>query len=124
MNKVMLMGRLGFEPKLEEGNGKEYTRITVAVKKGKDDTVWVNCTAFDRTAKTICDYLHKGDALIVEGHLDANTYTDKESGKNRTTMYVIADRMEFVPTNKDKGTRPPKDDFFAPVNTDDGDLPF
>ena len=124
MNKVFLMGRLGYDPELKEGGGQESTEISIAVRQSKDVTMWIRCTAFDRTAKTICDHLHKGEGIIIEGHLKTNTYTDKDTGKSRTTLQVIADRMEFPTSRGGEGTQAPKDDFFAPVNTDDGDLPF
>lgn len=65
MNKVILIGRLTKDPELRftAGSGMAVSRFTVAVNRQfkKDETDFINCVAFGKTAETISQYLTRVD---------------------------------------------------------------
>lgn len=62
MNIIILTGRLTRDPELKTGqSGKAYARFTLAVERPmqKDETDFINCVAFGKTAELIGEYLRK-----------------------------------------------------------------
>lgn len=100
---VTLAGRITNEPELKySGNGKPYTRFTIATDRrelnkttnqweSKDSTFW-NCTAFGPLAENIAESLAKGTAVIATGRASQEDWTDKQ-GNKRTSMKVVIDEI-------------------------------
>lgn len=129
MNKCVLIGRLVKDPELKflAGSGKANCRFTIAVNREykKDETDFINCVAWGKTAETMSQYLFKGSKVAIEGHIQTGSYTNKDNHKVYTTDVVI-DRFEFV-GGKNEGQAPSGNqssfgDDITPV--DDGDMPF
>lgn len=66
----------------------------------KEETIFLDCTAYGKTAETIGRYLVKGKPIIAEGMLKQETWTDKETGKNRSKIGLVVDKFHFVPDGK------------------------
>lgn len=141
MNKVVLIGRLTKDPELRfaAGSGTAVCRFTVAINRQfkKDETDFINCVAFGKTAETISQYLRKGRQIAVTGSIRTGSY-DAKDGTKRYTTDVAVDSFEFI-GSKDSGssdsensTQPSHNnnnyeelsynDDITPV--DDGDMPF
>lgn len=75
--------------------GTKATTITVAVNKGKDKTVFVNCVAFGSTVDFLANYFKKGDPIAINGTLDSY-----KTINGKTNYQVIIDNVYFVPQNK------------------------
>jgi single-strand DNA-binding protein len=73
----------------------------------REETIFLDCAAFGKTAETIGRYLVKGKPVIVEGMLKQETWTDKETGKNRSKIVLNVDKFHFVPDGK-KSDQAPK----------------
>lgn len=100
MNKVLLSGRLTHDVKINEyGKGDNagiLCGFSVAVNgANKDDTVFVNCTAFNGQAEFIEKWFKKGSPIEIEGRLTNDNYKDVD-GNNRYTYKVIVERVAFV----------------------------
>ncbi|MCV3753841.1 single-stranded DNA-binding protein [Ureaplasma zalophigenitalium] len=100
MNKVFLYGNLARDPfPLKETNANNaYTRITVAVgnrSTANPNTDFISCTAWNKTAEFITNYLHKGDSVIVEGSLVTSNYVNK-NGERVYDLSVRVDRLQSV----------------------------
>ena len=96
MNAVNLIGRLTATPELKESKtGKNYVQCTIAVQCSRDDTLFVDGTAFDKTAETMAKYLHKGSLIGVSGRLVGKKWTDKD-GNRREKISVGIDRFTFA----------------------------
>lgn len=94
MNIVVLMGRLTRNIEVRDAAVK-VGRFTLAVPRvKKDESDFINCVAFGRTAEIMDKYLAKGNQVLVEGHMQTGSYTNKEGQKVYTTD-VIVDRFEF-----------------------------
>ena len=99
MNKIILMGRLTKEPELKyiPNTDKGVAKFTLAVPRAfkKDETDFINCTAFGKQAEIIASYVTKGQRLLVEGALQIGSYTNKEGAKVYTTD-VIVNSFNFI----------------------------
>ena len=108
MNKVILIGRLTKDPELRftEGRGMEVSRFTVAVNRQfkKDETDFINCVAFGKTAETISQYLTKGRQIAVTGSIRTGSY-DAQDGTKRYTTDVAVESFEFIGNNGQANTQ-------------------
>ena len=132
MNKVILIGRLTKDPELRftAGSGMAVSRFTLAVNRQfkKDETDFINCVAFGKTAETISQYLTKGRQIAVTGSIRTGSY-DAQDGTKRYTTDVAVESFEFVGSNgqaNNEGNS--SDDAFGAYDditpVDDGDMPF
>lgn len=111
LNRVLLMGNLTRSPELR------YTPNNVAVcnfglainrkyKSGdgeqKEETVFVDCEAWSKTAEVINQYVNKGCPLFVEGRLKLDQWQDKDGG-NRSKLKVVVESFQFIDSNRDGG---------------------
>ena len=103
MNNVCLMGNLTKDPIVNEyGKGKDAglcARITLAVRRNADDTDFISCVAFGKTAEMIDSYVAKGDKIAIEGRIQTGSYEDKDGNKRYTTDVVIS-RVHFAGSKK------------------------
>ena len=89
MNKVILMGRLTKDPDIRYSNdNKAVAKYTLAVDGYKDETDFLNCVAFGKSAEFAEKYLHKGIKILVVGRIQTGSY-EKEGRKFYTTDIVV-----------------------------------
>lgn len=85
MNKVTLIGRATKDVELlEYGKGKEknvYAKVTVACRLSKEQTDFIYCTLWGKTAEIAADYVKKGDMVALSGRLASSSYEDKDGNK-------------------------------------------
>lgn len=102
MNKVILIGRLTKDPELRftAGSGMAVSRFTVAVNRQfkKDETDFINCVAWGKTAETIAQYFTKGRPIAIVGHIQTGSY-DSQDGTKRYTTDVAVESFEFIVSN-------------------------
>ena len=106
MNQVVLTGNLTRDPELKHSaSGGSYTRFTIAVSREykKDETDFISCTAFNKTAEIIGEYTAKGSKIGVIGRLQQDTY--EKDGKKQSKTGVIVDRVEFLSKSENKGNK-------------------
>lgn len=148
MNKVVLVGRLVRDPELRfaAGSGNAVSRFTVAVNRQfkKDETDFIGCVAFGKTAEIISQYFTKGKQIAVSGSIRTGSY-DAQDGTKRYTTDVAVDSFDFIDSKDSSdgynngGYNNSNSDFSAPANNDpfggagfndditpvdDGDMPF
>src|SRR5687768_7139379 len=104
LNKVMLIGNVGNEPEIRTtGGGKRVAKFSVATNRSFTDrsgqqqekTEWHRCTAWDRLAEVIEQYVHKGDRIYIEGAIEYSQ-TDDESGKPRYWTDIVVREMVML----------------------------
>ena len=134
------MGRLTKDVEMRYSQGAEpvaIARYTLAVnrgykKDGEPEADFINVVAFGKRGEFAEKYFSKGQQVAVVGHLQVNSYDDKE-GVKRWSTDVIVDEQHFAESKReDKPTEkpqelPPKAEGFVPVSQefeDDDDLPF
>lgn len=108
MNKCVLIGRLTKDPELKllAGSGKANCRFTIAVNREykKDETDFINCVAWGKTAETISQYMTKGRQIAVSGSIRTGSF-DKQDGTKVYTTDINVDHFEFV-GGKNEGQAP------------------
>jgi len=104
VNKVILVGNLGADPKLERTSGGQgYCHLSVATNMTFKDkagerqtqTEWHRVTVWGEMAERCARYLTKGNSVYVEGRLETDTWEDDQKVRRRSTS-VIAARVEFL----------------------------
>jgi single-strand DNA-binding protein len=106
VNKVIIVGNLGRDPETRYlPSGEAVTNISVATTdtwkdktsgEKKEATEWHRVSFFGRLAEIAGEYLKKGSQVYVEGRLRTRKYQDKETGKDRYSTDIIADRMQML----------------------------
>ena len=106
INKVILLGNVGKEPKVTyfEG-GNCVAQVTMATSERgytlangtqiPDRTEWHNLVFRGRLAEVVDKYVHKGDKLYVEGKIQTRSYDDA-SGITRYVTEIFVDNMEML----------------------------
>ena len=103
-NKVQLIGNVGAKPNIEQTkNGHVYTKISLATNEFKYDasgeksqhTLWHQVIAWNKLAKTVNQYVQKGQEICTNGKLNHRTFEDQD-GKKQYVTEVIADEVLFL----------------------------
>lgn len=128
MNNVSLVGRVTKNIEVRKtGSGKSYSRFTLAVPRvfNKDETDFINCIAWGKTADLLGQYVHKGDRLGIRGFIQTGKYDS--NGRTTYTFDVVADNIEFLsekgsskPAEPEPSTESPDPSLEIPED----DLPF
>ena len=116
MNAVNIIGRLTKEIMIREtSSGKSVGSFTVAVNGYNDNTDFIRCQAWGKTAENLARYTHKGSQVGVSGRINTGSYKDKD-GKTIYTTDVVVGQFDLLDPKQDKP------DPFNPQNTDDGGI--
>jgi single-strand DNA-binding protein len=98
MNISIILGRLTKTPEIKtSANGTKLLNFTLAVNKkykDQDQTSYINCVAFNKTAEIIAQYTEKGSKVIVEGEIQTRSY-DKDGIKVYTTE-IITNQITII----------------------------
>lgn len=114
LNKLLIIGRLTADPELRHtANSSAVTDLRLAVNRSwtdkagqrQEETLFIDVTAWNRTAENCCQYLRKGSSVFVEGHLKTESWPDKQTGEKRTKIKGEADNVQFLDAPK-SGTAP------------------
>ncbi len=116
------MGRLTRDPEARTTpSGKTVVRFSIAVdRQTADDTAdFFDVTAWEKLGDLVVQYLAKGRRVLVQGRLRQDSWDDKESGKKRSKVEVVATDVTFLDPpsgseasseTKPSGTPKPKKD--------------
>ena len=109
LNKVLLAGRLTKDPELRYiPSGTAVCDMRIAADHGwgdRKETLFINVTAWGKTAEFCNEYMRKGKAIFIEGRLKLDTWQDKE-GNNRERIHIVADRAQFAESKSAESARP------------------
>lgn len=125
MNQVVLMGRLTKEVTVNGDGDKKVAKFTLAVDRRfkKDETDFISCAAFGKSAEFSEKYLKKGTKIVLSGRIQTGSYTNKDNQKVYTTD-VIAETIEFAESKKTDEESSSDTNFMdVPQNVKD-DMPF
>lgn len=109
-NRVILVGNATREPMVRAlPSGSQVVDIGIAVNRrwrtpegeDREETCFVDCSAFGRTGDVIRNYVHKGSMFLVEGRLRMDQWVDKTSGQNRVRHVVVVDNVQLLERRQD-----------------------
>lgn len=82
VNVITQTGYLGKDPESFKAGTHDGAKFSIGVYGGKDKpTTWFSCSIIGARAKTVLQYLKKGDRTTVTGALEVNA-TEKETYLN------------------------------------------
>ena len=105
MNSVNVIGRLTKpnEPKQynSQNGGGLMLKNTIAIKgKKKDESYFIDFTAWGKTAEYLAQYSNKGDKIAISGELVQESWQDAQSGQNRSKISINAVNVEILSTSQ------------------------
>jgi len=104
LRDFQMIGRLGnieeIQLRKEGSRGCELRIACSDFKGGEESTAWFSVVCFGKTAETVLDVYSVGDLLFLSGMIDMETWTDKQSGKDRTKMKLKAFRTRRISKGK------------------------
>ncbi|MBU1248728.1 MAG: single-stranded DNA-binding protein [Proteobacteria bacterium] len=124
MNKVILIGRLGQDPKLSyTQGGSAVANFTMATDEGYKDkqsnqkvekTEWHKIVCWNQTAEFVGNYLTKGRLVLVEGKLQTRKWQDQQ-GVDKYTTEIVANNVSFLDSKNDaQGQQPQQGGYQQP----------
>lgn len=111
VNKVFLMGNLTRDVQVKHtANNTAVANLGLAVNRRyrnaggemQEETTFVDCEAWGRTAETMGKYLAKGRPVFIEGRLRLNEWEDRD-GNRRSKLLVVVDTFTFVDSRSGGG---------------------
>lgn len=131
LNKALLLGNLTRDPELRyTPNGTAVADLGLAVNRNyttngekREETLFIGVVVWGKQAEACGDWLHKGSQVLVEGRITSRNWETKD-GQKRTTIEVVADRVEFGAQPKgqqDQQERPERQE--RPAATGRADAP-
>lgn len=132
-NKVLLMGNLTRDIELRSTQGgTALAKFGMAVNRKfkqqngemKEETCFVDLTAWGRQAEILNQYTSKGSPLFVEGRLEYSTW-ESEGGK-RSKLAVVVENFQLMGGRggSSSGGGGGRRSQGAEENVDYGDIPF
>jgi single-strand DNA-binding protein len=104
-NRVTLIGNLTRDPETRDlPSGTTLCEFGLAMTRhyktaGGDDreeTCFIDCTAFGKQAEVLSQYVTKGRPLFVEGRLKYDQWDDRSGGGRRSKISVIVENFQFL----------------------------
>ncbi|UYV13591.1 MAG: single-stranded DNA-binding protein [Phycisphaera sp.] len=103
-NRVFLMGNLTRDIEMRHTpQNMAIAKIGLAVNRKfktqsgeqREETTFVDCDAFGRTAEVMAQYLRKGRPVFIEGRLKLDQWQDQQ-GNNRSKLKVVIESFQFI----------------------------
>jgi single-strand DNA-binding protein len=120
LNKVMLIGRLTFDPEpIQSGGATIGAKIAFAVsnrrpsktnpQQWEDVPVFIDVEVWNRgeskQADRVLATLRRGSQIYIEGHLKLDEWNDKVSGDKRTKLVVVAETFQYLESKQEGEAR-------------------
>jgi single-strand DNA-binding protein len=110
-NKVFLMGNLTRDVEIRHTGGNTAVgnfglavnrRFRTQSGENREETTFVDCEAWGRTAEVMSQYLHKGRPVFVEGRLKLDQWEGKD-GSKQSKIRVVVENFQFVDSGQGGG---------------------
>jgi len=105
VNRVILIGNLTRDPQLRYLPSQTAVvdfglatnrRYKTASGEEREETCFVDCTAFGRIAEVLNQYCQKGKQIYLEGRLKFDSWEDKQGGGKRSKLSVVVENFQFL----------------------------
>ena len=136
INKMILQGRLVKDvDKRMTKNDNSVASFTIAwsEKYGQtEQSLFMNCVAWNNQAEFISKYFKKGDMVVIEGKITSRSY-ENEKGDKRYVTELIVEKAHFCGSKQDSKPQQIAGDLSTyssgtdedfKSTSDDEDLPF
>lgn len=116
VNKVILLGNVGKDPQIRDGNGQKFATLSLATTDKsytkRDGTVmperteWHSIVANGNIVQVIERYVKAGTKLYIEGKLRTRKYTARDNTERQVTE-VYVDSMELLGSKQESNPNVP-----------------
>lgn len=116
VNKVILLGNVGKDPQIRDGNGQKFATFSLATTDKsytkRDGTVmperteWHSIVANGNIVQVIERYVKAGTKLYIEGKLRTRKYTARDNTERQVTE-VYVDIMELLGSKQESNPNVP-----------------
>ena len=111
LNSISITGRAGKDPEVRYfENGTAVAELRVAVDRiGNDHNgerkkpLWITVKIWGKSAQVAADYVRKGSMIGISGRLDEETWTDRNSGQERSKPIIAANQLTLLGGRNDTG---------------------
>lgn len=121
INNVILVGRLTKDVELRQtNNNNQIVSFNLAVNRpfkdqnGQQQTDFINCKAFNKTAQNIARYCGRGSSVAVQGSIQTGSYK-KQDGSTGYSTDVMVNQVAFL-DSKPQGNQQQGNNFNQPYN--------
>jgi len=131
---ITIAGNLTRDPELRATHRAPVCNFAVAVNRRwrnqagdtQEETTFVDCESWGRTAELVAQYLHKGSPVLLDGRLRLDSWEDQQ-GQRASRLKVVAGNVRFLPDARSREGRSTTTDH--PAGRDqtlvaEGDPPF
>ena len=99
MNSVSLIGRTTEDIELKTTpSGKSVVNFTLAVYISQEETLFMDCVAWDKAAEKLATYVHKGHQVGITGCLKPERW--EKDGKKYSKTIVSVFGVDLLPNEK------------------------
>ena len=107
-NNVNLVGRFTANADLKyTNNGMAIADFSLAVDRNKEETDFIRCKTFGKTAENIANFFKKGDLIAVNGSIQTGKYLNKDK-KTVYTTDVVVDTFAFLQSKNERQAQQPQ----------------
>jgi len=140
VNKVILIGRLTRDPQLRYLPSQTAIcdfgiavgrKFKTASGEQKQETTFLDCTAFGKPGEIINQYCQKGKELYICGRLKLDQWDDKQTGQKRSKVGVVVEEFQFIGNgqggqrqSRNEDADPPHQDDVPAAQVNEEDIPF
>jgi single-strand DNA-binding protein len=112
LNKVMLIGNLTRDVEVRyTPRGTAVGEMGIAVNRRvsdgngnwSDEVTFIDVTLWGKNAENAQKFLEKGRPVFIEGHLQLDSWEDKQSGQKRSKLKVVGETIQFLNSRGEKG---------------------
>lgn len=107
MNTATVVGRVGRDAEIRYfESGKVKAQFSMAVNRWDSKTKsevadWFNIDVWDKLAEFAGEYIKKGMQVVVDGRISTNKWTDKATGNERESFFIIANNIRLLGSKRD-----------------------
>lgn len=105
INVVTLVGRVGGDPDIRYfESGTVKCKLTLAVNRRTregEHTDWFNLELWGKTAEVAGNYVRKGKQIAVKGSLKFDTWSDRQTGANRSSPVIQVEQLDLLGSKRD-----------------------
>jgi single-strand DNA-binding protein len=103
MNNFNGIGNLGRDPDIKFfENGNRVANFSIAIRGFKEDeTVWIDCQSWNKTADIMADYCRKGTRVGVTGSFKSQKWVDNVTGKERSKLILNVSKLTLLGSKAD-----------------------
>ncbi len=107
MNTATIVGRVGRDSEIRYfESGKVKAQFSMAVnrwdsKTKSEVTDWFNIDVWDKLAEFAGEYIKKGIQIAVDGRIAQNKWTDKATGSEKESFFIIANNIRLLGSKRD-----------------------